>query len=170
MYIISIDLGKDSGAMTLLKKDKGNISVVNYLLLKNKTINKQIAFIKEAKEKFNLLHVISEQPYLNSKNQAASVPFVQLGWFKGICDLLGIDFQTFRPQVWQKLIKDVDIDPLIDSEYNKTNRKITKVKSLSYMKQHFPTIPYIGPKGGIKDGLADSICIGCYFLNLSNEQ
>lgn len=171
MHIISIDLGQNTGCMALMRKEESNISVINYIDLKSAKISKQIDFIKTGIEKYKVGHIIIEQPFLNNKNQAACVPFVQLGWFQGIADILGIKHLTLRPQVWQMILKDVDIDPIIDREYTRKDNKTTKKKSLSFIKKYHPNISYKGSRGGLKDGRADSICIGHYYLQtISNDK
>jgi hypothetical protein len=173
IYIIAIDLGKTGGALSLLKKEKGNITVLDYLKTTEKNKPKQIKFIIEAKIRYGLAMVIIEEPYLQSKQQGATTSFIQLGWFQGILDYLMLTHMVIKPRKWQELITKFPIDNVINKEYtgnsNRKNKGETKKLSLSYVKANHPNVAIRGPRGGWYDGLADSICIGEYYFRYINK-
>ena len=74
----------------------------------------------------------------------------RLGEIEGMLQTMNITYTTVRPQEWRKAC---GIPP-----------KSTKVEVAGIIQQLHPDAPLYGPRGGLKDGVADAIGIAYYGL------
>jgi hypothetical protein len=72
--------------------------------------------------------------------------------------LVGASTHLVQPSVWMGKVKKVVGDPVV------TGMKDTKARTWTLANQLFPDAVMCGPRGRKKDGLADAVCLGWYYL------
>ena len=63
-----------------------------------------------------------------------------------------------EPTVWMHTVKDMVGDPVV------SGLEVTKARTWTLSHTLFPGVIMVGPRGRKKDGMADAICLGWYYL------
>lgn len=74
---------------------------------------------------------------------------------------LSLSFSTCKliePTTWMRKVKDVVGDPVVE------RLDASKARTWTLARQLFPDAILVGPRGRKKDGRADAICMGWYYL------
>lgn len=80
------------------------------------------------------------------------------GKIEACLSLTFITCQLIEPTVWMRKVRDVVGDPVVE------RLDTTKARTWTLARQLFPDAVLVGPRGRKKDGRADAICMGWYYL------
>jgi len=147
---IGIDPGK-TGAMVLLD-DHGFIGVHDWV--DELTMYRQLELYRDI---WDIQYVCIEKVWGVKGNSAKSNTTFQQHYGAWLCilKLLKLPYVEVTPQKWMKRRIRV--------------KKSAKDKpSADYVAQKYPNVDISGPRGGIKDGRSDALCIAEYAMDMSN--
>jgi hypothetical protein len=90
---------------------------------------------------------IEKQKVLNSDGNKSAATFHQhVGEWRAIIKLAGLSFIEVTPQQWMKR--------RVPAKKNPQDKP-----SVLYVQKKYPYVDLTGPRGGVKDGRSDAICI-----------
>lgn len=74
------------------------------------------------------------------------------------CANIKSPWMPVEPTTWMRKVKDVVGDPVVE------RLDATKARTWTLARELFPDAVLVGPRGRKKDGRADAICMGWYYL------
>lgn len=86
------------------------------------------------------------------------------GKLEACLTLIALPVVLIEPTVWLKKVKEVVKDPIIPT------LDATKARTWTLAHQLFPDVNLVGPRGRKKDGGADAICLGWYYLTQVHKE
>jgi hypothetical protein len=137
--VIGIDPGK-TGAMALVSYNKVEAVEFTDFFEAEKTLRRWAAS--------NTILLVGLEEVWAMKGQSATGALkfgINVGHWQGMLQTMGLPYQTVRPQAWMK--------------GRFARKKGEKKPSVPYVMKKYPDLPIEGPRGGIKDGIADAVCI-----------
>lgn len=81
-----------------------------------------------------------------------------VGELKATLKILKIPYVEITPLAWKKKV----LAGLPWKTKNEADKKRAKLVAVTYVERRFPEANLRGPRGGIKDGVADAICLAIY--------
>lgn len=81
-----------------------------------------------------------------------------VGELKATLKILKIPYVEITPLAWKKKV----LAGLPWKAKNAADKKRAKLVAVTYVERRFPEANLRGPRGGIKDGVADAICLAIY--------
>lgn len=85
------------------------------------------------------------------------------GKLEACLTMIDLPIILVEPTVWLRKVRDVVGDPMI------ATLDATKARTWTLAHQLFPGTTMVGPRGKKKDGQADAICLGWYYLTHTPE-
>ena len=82
---------------------------------------------------------------------------IGFGYWVGICVAFNLTYNVVRPQSW--------INTILKKQLGEG-----KQRAIIFAKNRWPDLPLYGPRGGIRDGRADAICIAEYGRTLEKNK
>jgi hypothetical protein len=108
---------------------------------------------------FDIQLVVLESVHARKGNQAkSSTAFMKhVGGWVAVLEILQLPWSEATPQKWMKR--------------RVPAKKHPKDKpSVLYVAKHYPHISLKGPRGGVKDGRSDAVCIAEYAREIDTKQ
>lgn len=81
-----------------------------------------------------------------------------VGFWEGALHVLKARWETARPQDWQKAVLDGHAKRIKNDKGRVDSKKAAK----DWVSRLFPFAPIRGPKGGVKDGRVDALCLAVF--------
>lgn len=89
-----------------------------------------------------------------------------VGEIKAVLKVAKLSYVEVTPQAWKKTV----LAGLPWKASGPDDKKRAKLVAASYVEKRFPYANIRGPKGGIKDGMADAICLALYGKNTAPQE
>lgn len=152
--IVGIDPGKN-GAICIMDKDE---KIIELMDLSDEP--ELIIYPLLIKYKASIKRVALEKVGAQAKDGRVSIfSFgVNVGRIKSACRLVGVDVFEVTPRLWQSWC----------NVYGTGDE--TKKRAFSIVSQKYGESPFLGPRGGLKDGRCDSVLIAAYINEKTNKK
>ena len=159
--VVAIDPGAKGGITRLSIDAKGILTLLEVFDMPSLDTLKGLQTLIHWLEEVHYDEIVLEVQRYRSGNSAMSTWNHARGYGKlEACIALGSDkpLTLVEPAVWLSKVKEVIGDPVVPP------LKDTKARTWTLANNLFPEAVLTGARGRKKDGLADAICLGWYYL------
>jgi crossover junction endodeoxyribonuclease RuvC len=167
-----IQIGIDPGA-------SGAVAIITRFELKAYPLPLMSNGEVDARELYLILtEAVGKQPHIVAIEKVGAMPGQgvsstfsfgrNVGEIKAVLKVAKLSYVEVTPQAWKKVV----LAGLPWKASGPADKKRAKLVAASYVEKRFPFSNIRGPKGGVKDGLADAICLALYSSQglISNEE